>query len=133
VVPKISAKNQVTIPSLCPRKPGCTPAPRSRSRRSTRASCAYLEQLDHEDAERYCLATARTTDAHLASFDGKVRRAAEHEGIPPPKPLPLDHIAGRAADRLGEDRSHVAEDGRSVLLLGAAMLPVGSVRSAVKA
>ena len=31
--------------------------------------------------DAYCLATARTTDAHLASFDEKVLRAADHEGI----------------------------------------------------
>jgi len=32
--------------------------------------------------DAYCLATARTTGAHIASFDEKVLRAAEHEGIP---------------------------------------------------
>ncbi len=32
--------------------------------------------------DAYCLATARTTDAHVTSFDEKVLRAADHEGIP---------------------------------------------------
>jgi len=32
--------------------------------------------------DAYCLATARTTDAHVASFDEKVLGAAELEGIP---------------------------------------------------
>jgi hypothetical protein len=32
--------------------------------------------------DAYCLATARTTDAHIASFDENVLRAADHEGIP---------------------------------------------------
>jgi predicted nucleic acid-binding protein len=31
--------------------------------------------------DAYCLATARSTEAHLASFDEKVLRAAELEGI----------------------------------------------------
>jgi predicted nucleic acid-binding protein len=31
--------------------------------------------------DAYCLATARHTDAAVASFDDKVRRAAEREGI----------------------------------------------------
>jgi predicted nucleic acid-binding protein len=32
--------------------------------------------------DAYCLATARTTGAHVASFDAKVLRAADDEGIP---------------------------------------------------
>jgi predicted nucleic acid-binding protein len=31
--------------------------------------------------DAYCLATARSTDAHVASFDEKVLRAADQEGI----------------------------------------------------
>jgi predicted nucleic acid-binding protein len=31
--------------------------------------------------DAYCLATARSTGAAVASFDEKVRRAAEHEGL----------------------------------------------------
>jgi len=31
--------------------------------------------------DAYCLATARITDAHVASFDEKLLRAAEQEGI----------------------------------------------------
>lgn len=36
--------------------------------------------------DAYCLATARSTDASVASFDEKVLRAAEREGLPVPRP-----------------------------------------------
>jgi predicted nucleic acid-binding protein len=85
------------------------PAPDRRRLRAAREAIAALEVAIHPPSEAigvesarlrrahpislpdaYCLATARYTDARVASFDEKVLRAAEREGLT---------LAGTAAQR----------------------------------